>query len=159
VSQSTATAVCRHWRHLANKIEFVHPSTHSSPQPKRQIDQLNFCTANGRKCLHAAALDLELVAVQSKVLMDGCDTPSVVFSPLCQPSVRFVHARTCVCQTGSTAKVERRRSSRNRQKATGNTVVLIYMLLCLTSFQQYLDNWTADPIALILRSCGTDIFC
>jgi len=42
-----------HWRHLANTIEVVHPSTHWSPQPKWQIDHLSrFCTAHGRKCLY-----------------------------------------------------------------------------------------------------------
>ena len=46
----TATCPMRaHWRHLANTIESVHPSVHSSPQPKRQIDRLSrFCTAHGR---------------------------------------------------------------------------------------------------------------
>ena len=38
-----------HWRHLANTIELVLPSAHSSPQPKRQIDRFSrFCTAHGR---------------------------------------------------------------------------------------------------------------
>jgi len=42
-----------HWRHLANAIELVHPSTHSSPQTKLQIDRIShFCTAHGRKCLY-----------------------------------------------------------------------------------------------------------
>jgi len=42
-----------HWRHLANRIEFVHPSAHSCPQPKRQIDRFSrFCTVHGRKCLY-----------------------------------------------------------------------------------------------------------
>ena len=39
------TATClpmrAHWRHLANSIEAVHPSAHSSPQFKRQIDRLS----------------------------------------------------------------------------------------------------------------------
>jgi len=40
-----------HRRHLANTIEIVHPSAHSIPQPKRQIDRFSrFCTAQGRKC-------------------------------------------------------------------------------------------------------------
>jgi len=30
-----------HWRHLANTIELVHPSAHSSPQPKQQMDRFN----------------------------------------------------------------------------------------------------------------------
>ena len=42
-----------HWRHLANTIELVHPSAHSSPQPKRQMDRFSrFCTAYGTKCLY-----------------------------------------------------------------------------------------------------------
>jgi len=42
-----------HWRHLANTIEPVHPSAHSSPQPKRQMDRFSrFCTAYGTKCLY-----------------------------------------------------------------------------------------------------------
>ena len=42
-----------HWCHLANMIELVHPSAHSSPQPKRKIDQFSrFCIAHGRKCLY-----------------------------------------------------------------------------------------------------------
>jgi len=42
-----------HWRHLANTIELVHPSAHSCPQPKRQMDWFSrFCTAYGRKCLY-----------------------------------------------------------------------------------------------------------
>jgi len=42
-----------HWRHLANITELVHPSTHSSPQPKWQMDRFSrFCTAYGRKCLY-----------------------------------------------------------------------------------------------------------
>jgi len=41
-----------HWRHLANTIELVHPSAHSRPQSKRQMDRFSrFCTAYGRKCL------------------------------------------------------------------------------------------------------------
>jgi len=32
-------------------IERVHPSAHSSPQPKGQVDRFSrFCTAHGRKC-------------------------------------------------------------------------------------------------------------
>jgi len=42
-----------HWSHLANTIELVLPSTHPSPQPKRQIDRFSrFCTAHGRKSLY-----------------------------------------------------------------------------------------------------------
>jgi len=42
-----------HWRHLAHAIELVHPSAHSSPQSKRQLDRFSrFCTAYGRKCLY-----------------------------------------------------------------------------------------------------------
>jgi len=42
-----------HWRHLANTIELVHPSAHSCPQPKRQMNWFSrFCTAYGRKCLY-----------------------------------------------------------------------------------------------------------
>jgi len=42
-----------HWCHLVNTIEFVHPSSHWSPQPKRQMDRFSrFCTAYGRKCLY-----------------------------------------------------------------------------------------------------------
>jgi len=51
------TATCpstrAHCRHLANTIELVHPSAHSSPQSKRQMDRFSrFCTAYGRKCLY-----------------------------------------------------------------------------------------------------------
>jgi len=43
------TATCpptrAHWRHLANMIELVHPSSHSSTQPKHQIDRFSrVCT-------------------------------------------------------------------------------------------------------------------
>ena len=42
-----------YWRHLANTIKLVHPSAHSSPQSKRQMDRFSrFCTAYGRKCLY-----------------------------------------------------------------------------------------------------------
>jgi len=46
----------------------------------------------GRWELHAAALDLELVALQpvQESSMDGCNTPEAGFSRLCQPSARFV---------------------------------------------------------------------
>ena len=39
----SSKAECRraHWRHLANTIELVLPSAHSSPQPKRQIDRFS----------------------------------------------------------------------------------------------------------------------
>ena len=48
------TAMCpsirAHWRHLANTIELVHPSSHSSPQSKCQRDRFScFCTAYGKK--------------------------------------------------------------------------------------------------------------
>jgi len=39
-----------HWRHLANMIELVLPSAHTSPQPKLQDDRFrHFCTAHGRE--------------------------------------------------------------------------------------------------------------
>ena len=44
-----------HWRHLANRpaTELEHPSAHSTPQPKQQIDRFSrFCAAHGRKCLY-----------------------------------------------------------------------------------------------------------
>jgi len=42
-----------HWRHVANTIELVHPSAHSSPEPKRQMDRFSrFYTAYSRKCLY-----------------------------------------------------------------------------------------------------------
>ena len=34
-------ALRAHWRHLANAIELVHPSAHSSPQSKRQMDRFS----------------------------------------------------------------------------------------------------------------------
>jgi len=39
IRQVTATCppMRAHWHHLANTIELVHPSAHSSPQPKRQM--------------------------------------------------------------------------------------------------------------------------
>jgi len=47
------TSVRAHWRHLANTLELVHPSAHSSPQPIRQMDRFSrFCTAYDRKCLY-----------------------------------------------------------------------------------------------------------
>jgi len=50
---STCPPMRAHWRHLVNAIEPVHPSAHSSPQPKRQTDRFSrFCTANGTKCLY-----------------------------------------------------------------------------------------------------------
>jgi len=42
-----------HWHHLVNTIEPVHPSAHSSQQPKWQIDQFSrFCTAHAMKSLY-----------------------------------------------------------------------------------------------------------
>ena len=55
IRQVTATcpSIRTHWRHLANTIELVHSSAHSSPQPKRQMDRFSrFCTAYVRKCLY-----------------------------------------------------------------------------------------------------------
>jgi len=50
---ATCPSIRAHWRHLANAIELVHPSAHSSPQSKRQMDRFSrFCTAYGRKCLY-----------------------------------------------------------------------------------------------------------
>jgi len=41
------------WRHLANTIELVLPSAHSSPQPKREMDRFSrFYTAYGGNCLY-----------------------------------------------------------------------------------------------------------
>jgi len=54
IRQVTATcpSTRAHLRHLANTIELVHPSAHSSPQSKRRMDKFSrFCTAYGRKCL------------------------------------------------------------------------------------------------------------
>ena len=46
-----------HWHYLANTIELVLPSAHTSPQPKQQIDLFShFCTAPGRVVVgHARA--------------------------------------------------------------------------------------------------------
>jgi len=42
-----------HWRHIVNTIELVHPSAHSNPQRKRQVDRFSrFCTSHGRSCLY-----------------------------------------------------------------------------------------------------------
>ena len=50
---ATCPSTRAHWRHLANTIELVHPSAHSSAQSKRQMDRFSrFCTAYGRKCLY-----------------------------------------------------------------------------------------------------------
>ena len=50
---STGPSTIAHWRHLANTIEHVRPSAHSSPQSKRQMDRFSrFYTAYGRKCLY-----------------------------------------------------------------------------------------------------------
>jgi len=50
---ATCPSVRAHWRHLANTIELVYPSAHSSPQPIRQIHRFSrFCTAYSRKCLY-----------------------------------------------------------------------------------------------------------
>jgi len=51
------TATCpstrARWHHLANTIQLVDPSVHSSPQSKRQINRFSrLCTAYGRKCLY-----------------------------------------------------------------------------------------------------------
>jgi len=47
-----------HWRHLANTIELVLPSSYPSPQPKRQIDRFSrFCTARGKKSLNLTVGD------------------------------------------------------------------------------------------------------
>jgi len=55
IRQVTATcpSIRAHSRHLANTIEVVHPSAHSSPQSKRQMERFSrFCTVsilyNGR---------------------------------------------------------------------------------------------------------------
>jgi len=50
--QTDGSIVFARW-HLANTIELVLPSTHPSPQPKRQIDRfIRFCTAHCRKSLY-----------------------------------------------------------------------------------------------------------
>jgi len=50
---ATCSPMRAQWCHLANTIELVHPSAHSSPQLKWQMDQFSrFCTAYGRKCLY-----------------------------------------------------------------------------------------------------------
>jgi len=50
---ATCASTRAHWCHLANTIELVHPSAHSSPQSKRQMDRFSrFCTAYGRRCLY-----------------------------------------------------------------------------------------------------------
>jgi len=43
IRQVTATCppMRAHWRHLANAIELVHPSAHSSPQSKRRMDRFS----------------------------------------------------------------------------------------------------------------------
>jgi len=42
-----------HLRHMANTIELVHFSAHSSPQPKRQMDRFNrFCTDDRKVSLY-----------------------------------------------------------------------------------------------------------
>jgi len=43
IRQVTATCppMRAHWRHLANTIELVLPSAHTSPQPKRQMDRFS----------------------------------------------------------------------------------------------------------------------
>jgi len=51
-SNVTCPPMRAHWRHLANTIELVHSSAHSSPQPKWQMDRFShFCRAYGTKCL------------------------------------------------------------------------------------------------------------
>ena len=56
IRQVTYPPMTTHWRHLTNTIELVHPSAHSSPQLKRQIDGFRrFCTAYGRKSLYFTA--------------------------------------------------------------------------------------------------------
>ena len=62
-----------YWRHLANAIELVLPSTHPSPQPKRQINRLiRLCTDGRRVSLYFTmtvpapsklSLNLPLIAV------------------------------------------------------------------------------------------------
>ena len=51
---ATCPSIRAHWRHLANMIELVHPSAHSSPhQSKRQMDRFSrFCTDYVRKCIY-----------------------------------------------------------------------------------------------------------
>ena len=47
---ATCPSIRAHWHYLANTFELVHPSTHSSPQSKRQMDRFScFCTAYGTK--------------------------------------------------------------------------------------------------------------
>jgi len=43
IRQVTATcpSIRAHWWHLTNTIELVHPSAHSSPQSKRQMDRFS----------------------------------------------------------------------------------------------------------------------
>ena len=42
---ATCPSIRAHWRHLANTIELVHPSAHSIPQSKRQMNRFSrFCT-------------------------------------------------------------------------------------------------------------------
>jgi len=51
-----------HWRHLANAIELVHPSAHSSSQPKRQIDRFS---RFGRSFVKRVALCYQTVVCPS----------------------------------------------------------------------------------------------
>jgi len=100
VQQVTATCppVRAHWRYLANTIEFVHPTAHSSPQPKRQIDRLSrFCTANGRKCLKftmAAPISTRIAPFKCGIWTPCNTMPWARASP--QPK-RHLERFSCVC--------------------------------------------------------------
>ena len=69
------TATCpptkTHWRHLANTTEFVHPSAHSSPKLKRQIDQLGVFWATVCKTVRPMLSDLCLSCLSVTLVYCG----------------------------------------------------------------------------------------
>jgi len=78
---ATCPSIRAHWRHLANTIELVHPSAHSSSHSKRQMDRFSrFCTAYARKCLYFT------MGAPIPHLGTLCLTVSMTLILLCKPS-------------------------------------------------------------------------
>jgi len=73
-----------HWRHLANMIEPVHPSAHSSPQPKRQMDRFS-------RFLHS-------LRQKVPILYSGCPYPPELPFPMGISTSHVTHDALGLCE-------------------------------------------------------------
>ena len=77
------------WRHLANTFELVHPSAHSSPQLKWQIDRLSgFCTAHSTA---ESAYNLQQVPLSTRIAPSNVGSwPHITHDALgpCEPTTQ-----------------------------------------------------------------------